>query len=126
MIPNSSVTTDNTGQQLTLNIDLSTLSPPSFLQFQSFTIGGCTTTTPPIPSSGVVALTWNKTHVSWTRVEGHALNRIGDFVIHSQGTSVFFSATVQGSAFGEAVTGGILFSNIGENRGVSMEVQRGQ
>src|SRR5260370_41663218 len=57
MIPNSSVTNDNTGQQLTLDIDLSTLSPPSFLQFHSVTIGVCTHTTPPIPSTGTIPRT---------------------------------------------------------------------
>jgi hypothetical protein len=123
-IPNESLTTDSQGRHLALQVDVNAV--PGFQKFQSITVSGCTTTTPTVPSDGLISLSWDQTPDRWSRSEGHSMTQLGDFVLHSQGSFASFSATVQGSALGQGISGQFVFPTIGTNRNVFMQVQRGQ
>jgi hypothetical protein len=128
-IPNSSVTTYGEAQHLTLNIDVNTV--PDFRIFRSvYVIPCCPAGSSGIhPADGVIALSWDKTSDRWTRYEGHSMTQLYDLILHSQGTSAYFSATAQGSIFGQdiAVAGSPTpYATIGTNRNVYMAVEPGQ
>jgi hypothetical protein len=128
-IPNGSVTTYGDAQHLTVTIDVNTV--PGFQIFRSvYTIPCCPGSSSGIhPLDGLIALSWDKTSDRWTRYEGHSMTQLYDLVIHSQGTSSTFSASAQGSIFGQDIAAGgstSPYASIGTNRSVYMAVEHEQ
>lgn len=121
-IPTNTVSTDGNVQHLTVDVDIDTL--PDFRISRSAAISPCVTdTTPP---DGVITLSWDKTPDRWSRYEGHSVTSLYELIVRSQGTSAYFSATVQGTIFGRDIVFGSTSASIGANRNVYMAVEHGQ
>jgi hypothetical protein len=128
LIPNGSVVSDGRAQHLTLDVDLNTVA--GFRVYRSVFSYPCPCpigTPGPPPANGVIAISWDKTPERWNRSEGHYLTQLSGLTIHSQGTFATFSATAQGTIFGDVFGGSTYASaSIGTNHNVYMAVEHGQ
>ncbi len=106
-------------QSLTLNVDSNLLDYP-FYKNQSGTI---------LVQFPSIALTWTRSENDWERWEGHRIQDMGNLVLHSQGTGVYYFTIPTGTITLPDIPAPVLwtyaYGYLGSQKALNWTVQRG-